>query len=452
MRGIKRIGLLTLGFILFGVTSCDDYTPKYSYNLEDNDLSKKIYSEYENEFSNSNYNNFLINCTKKTSDYQTSYEYLTFTIVLNNDGSFKEKIVIKDKVKTIYKYINDSWIKTDEIIYIDGKEKITFNISFNLDDGSFKNKFENTYDDKGNKLTKTEYEYINNEWIKTIEKKYINGKDCILYYVRKLDGSFKEKYESTYDDNGNKLTEVKYECFGNEWMLISKLEYTYDAEGNTLTEVEYKYNDNELYLKCEYTRNSNRQVLTKVSYSYNDNEFKAENKTEYTYDDNGNTLTRTEYEYINNEWISKTKEEFAYETINNKTSRTGYIVYRFLFGRWNKVDERVIINNIYLSTYYVTLDSNDLFKEKSEYTYDENGNTLTEIGSTYKNNEWVYDYKYEYTYEEGKNISIKYSYTNNEWTYTYKNETTYDSNGFILGYTIYKYSNGEWVIVKTHQN
>ncbi len=412
MRGIKRIGLLTLGFILFGVTSCDDYTPKYSYNLEDNDLSKKIYSEYENEFSNSNYNNFLINCTKKTEHDEVSYEYLTFTIVLNNDGSFKEKIVIKDKIKTIYKYINDSWIKTDEKTYIDGKEKITFNISFNLDDGSFKNKFENTYDDKGNRLTGTSYKYINNEWVKDLEYRYINGKNCTLYSLLLYsDNSYREKNEYTYDDNGNQLSSVSYYYINNEWVLHSKYEYTYDENGNELIAVIY---DTLKSTKFEYTYDEKGYLLTEVEYTYSDNEWIFKTKEEFYYNSNGKKISEEKYNYIDNSWVGDSKFEYAYNSNGRKISESKYNY----------------INNSWVSD------------SKFEYTYNSNGKTISVVKYNYNDNS-----KIEQIYnEEGLLITeTKSSYSDNEWHPKYKEESIYDTNKCKTRETKYKYINGEWI-------
>ena len=80
---------------------------------------------------------------------------------------------------------------------------------------------------------------------------------------------------------------------------------------------------------------------------------------------------------------------------------------------------------------------------------DENGNKLSETKSNYKEEQWVYDYKYEYTYDENGNQLKKEYFTwsnySDDWNKPEIYEYTYDENNRILCETKYKRYFG-WVI------
>ena len=82
------------------------------------------------------------------------------------------------------------------------------------------------------------------QWVKTHESIYINGesKTTSSRWLNQY-GTFDQKYEYTYDVNGNTLTFTNSKYENNAWVYSSKYEYTYDESGKKLTETYYEYID-----------------------------------------------------------------------------------------------------------------------------------------------------------------------------------------------------------------
>ena len=62
------------------------------------------------------------------------------------------------------KYVNNEWVKINESKWINGLRKELLKISFNPDD-TFNTKEEYTYDENGKLLTETHYTYENGQWV-----------------------------------------------------------------------------------------------------------------------------------------------------------------------------------------------------------------------------------------------------------------------------------------------
>ncbi|MBT5669934.1 MAG: hypothetical protein HOB13_02205, partial [Lentimicrobiaceae bacterium] len=97
-------------------------------------------------------------------------------------------------------------------------------------------------------------------------------------------------------------------------------------------------------------------------------------------------------------------------------------------------------NNLYTldsihSSVWDTVTNDWVFDYSSEYTYDANGNILSNIISHWDTdiNDWVFDYKYEYNYDPFGNtlsdISSFWDTNINDWVFYYRSEYTYDANG-----------------------
>ena len=96
-----------------------------------------------------------------------------------------------------------------------------------------------------------------------------------------------------------------------------------------------------------------------------------------------------------------------------------------------------------------------VLSRKSEYTYDNDGNTL--IRSSYRWSsdiqDWVYFSKSEYTYDSDGNelsyASYDWSSDIQDWIGDYRSgEYTYDNNGNTLSYTSYRWSSDiqDWIV------
>lgn len=179
-------------------------------------------------------------------------------------------------------------------------------------------------------------------------------------------------------------------------------------------------------------------------------------------------------EYINNEWVKKSE----YITINGEKKEIYSINQNqngeFLYKNETTYDDKGNALSFVLSSYD---NGNWVLTAKNAYTYDTAGNMLTQTSSEFKNGGWVvlsriectFDAsgnlitdirrsytdgvetasKCEYTYEfkgKWKTETIIYSkYENGAWSYTQKYVYIYDENGNIFEMNTYKYQDGGWV-------
>ena len=257
------------------------------YNLEDNELSQKVFNEIKKTLPNITYDEFLL-YGRKIDEYSDciELEYSSIRISIALDGTFRSKYEYtydangKKSTETYSRYINNEWIKINESIYFYGVAKRIFSLYLNPDD-TFKSKYEYTYDEKGNELSIISSEYENNAWV------------------------YNYKYEYTYDANGKKTTETYSKYKNNAWVYTLKFESTYNEKGNILTQSNSIYKNNAwVYMdKSEYTYDANGKMLKSIHSEYIIDEWVYIYKSEYTYDDDGNHLTITNYEYIDGNWV-----------------------------------------------------------------------------------------------------------------------------------------------------
>lgn len=75
---------------------------------------------------------------------------------------------------------------------------------------------------------------------------------------------------------------------------------------------------------------------------------------------------------------------------------------------------------------------------KWTYTYDNEGNNITQLVQGWSNNNWVNESLLTYTYTStGKNLSELYQFwTLNAWVNTYRTTLTYNESGYADSYTI----------------
>ena len=370
------------------------------YNLEDNELSQKVFNEIKKTLPNITYDEFLL-YGRKIDEYSDciELEYSSIRISIALDGTFRSKYeyIYDDSGNLLTqadsKYENNAWVYTYKSEY--------------------------TYNANGKKSTETYSRYINNEWIKIEKNIFINGKSKHIYLLYlNSDGTFRSKYEYTYDEKGNELSFISSRYENN--VLIKTNEFIYiNGESKIIYSVSFNP-DGTIESKDEYTYDEKGNKLTSTYSKYENNALVYINKDEYTYDANGNELTNTYSKYENNAWVYIYKSEYTYDA-NGKKTTEAFLIYT---------------NNAWVYLW------------KYEYTYDANGNQLTYTRSSYENNGLVYTFKYEYTYDaNGNQLTYTRSvYENNAWVYTYKYEYTYDESGNRLTETRYDYIDGNWVL------
>ena len=270
---------------VISTTSTSSQAPVY--NLEDNELSQKVFNEIKKSLPNITYDEFLLYGSKidAYSGY-IKFKYPSIDINIALDGTLISKYEYTNDEKgnlltsTNSKYENNAWVYIDKYeytydesetqkndtysVYENNAWVYTYKYEYTYDEKGYRqgnlltftdSKYENnawvynykkeyTYDESGNRLTETYSEYVNSEWIKTDESIYINGESKIIWLLfLNPDGTFNQKEEYTYDVNGNTLTLTNSKYENNAWVYSSKYEYTYDESGKQLTETYYEYID-----------------------------------------------------------------------------------------------------------------------------------------------------------------------------------------------------------------
>ncbi|MDH8702074.1 hypothetical protein M2138_001428 [Dysgonomonadaceae bacterium PH5-43] len=263
-------------------------------------------------------------------------------------------------------------------------------ISSIKDYGSYSNKIEMAYDDNGNPTLYAEYykDSDSNNWA---------GRE--------------RKIELAWNEFGNKTLSISYTWDDdlNDWVGEEDRDYYWD-------EYDYmeKYGTIEYYEKLDYYRTPEDE---------NNNYGCA--KYEYFYDATGFPLYRLGYNYrkptrtwdiVEKREVKRVGDELFYVTYNYNRST----------GKYTETDRiKVIIemvNGKYtLLTRYEYYDEDDnQWREgnKLEWTYDEKGNlssyTIFELGYNYNSDEDEYifspKYRYEYTWNSDKSIASKTQY------------------------------------------
>jgi len=236
----------------------------------------------------------------------------------------------------------------------------------------------------------------------------------------------------SYDSNGNKISNISYRWnkTTNDWVWKNKFEYTYDNNGNTTMGINLwggTMEDN----KYEIAYDSNNKETTVFNYEWNSvtKNWAVYEKSEYTYDNNGMASIEITYRFDKeiNSLERRFKTEYTHE--NNSKTRIGYV--------WEQE-----INNWRIYS-------------KSECFYDNNGNLTIRISYRWDNaiNDWIFDSKFEATYDNNGNrtTGIEYDFRQketNDWLISYKHEYNYDNRGNLTIDTYYdwdkKTKSWEW--------
>jgi len=125
------------------------------------------------------------------------------------------------------------------------------------------------------------------------------------------------------------------------------------------------------------------------------------------------------------------KSVFEKESFENYSNR---ILKRVDFDSTSVVDSVI-----------VTKENGD--KEKHIYTYDSNGNTISELHESWDGSQWVNGARYTYTLDSNGN-STSYLYEQwdgNQWLNSSKYTYTYDSNGNMTFELIEIWEESQWV-------
>lgn len=292
--------------------------------------------------------------------------------------------------------------------------------SDSLDDGSL------DWDSDIGVATREEYTYDDKGRVQTIAMVYVNGdeesREIYAYVYDAADNIVKREFT---DINGKKKT----------WV------YTYDEKGRCIKEESGGDSYVDIIITYAYDE-ADRLLLSYETYGGSD----SWKKTENTYDTNGNLLKN---EYLTSEGSGWTYE-YTYDTEGNQTSYSHTLPdspdhwQKWYMEGDKKIEESLSHGHNYEKSisvdgkyiYWYFRRGNDV--TQTDFTYDEQGNRLTELtwfGNS--NGEYIV-----YTYDDRNNLLQKAVYTITDRdrpeetatlyevkdTYTY----IYDADGRIL--------------------
>lgn len=260
-------------------------------------------------------------------------------------------------------------------VYFWTEKKVT-----NTDGGSA---YKRTYDDKGNRLTDT---FASN------------------------DGKAGHGSSFTYDATGNMLTHDSYDNYST-----GHAEFTYDAAGRKVGET---FSNSEGYFATTEYIYREDGLLAEWLFHYD----KTEDQTTYTYDDKGNLLKKQEIITINGKRIQETVVEYTYDGAGNKLSEFNSSGFR---SEWT-YDDR---GNVLSST---DMDNDGSIRNGVLYEYDQQDRVV--IQYLFENDPKKPTEKFIYEYDEAGKLTVKYLCTPNSSKQNASGfcRYTYDENGNLL--------------------
>ena len=426
----------------------------YEYDELGNLLKTSVKDKNSNEvkkLSSSKYNLVGEEISKTdANNVETKYEYNEFgkvkKVTYASDGSIAAYYVIYqyDTLGQLAKTISSSGVVN--VYGYDILGNVISQTESDLSGGSSITKAA-TYDANGNKTSETD----GNGTKTTYTYNKINKLVSSIVYVTDSSGK-KVKHETKYDydKNGNLISET-------DW-LGNRISYVYDSLNRV---IEKKDQYNKTIEKLEYNDNGTQSKSTdalgnSIIYKYDGNKRKIEKtdsvgtvvKTSYDYlgnvssltDGNGN-VTEYTYDYLNrlinvkkiNNGIEE-NTEYTYDLNGNMlTQTTGKVVVSYEYNVGNKVSKK--ISSI----------------ETEIYKYNGDGTVETKTDKNGVSTNYIYDIHGRVTEEKVGSITIKYTYDKNNNILTLTDSTgtttrTYDELNSVtsktvpkIGKIIYKY-------------
>ena len=248
-----------------------------------------------------------------------------------------------------------------------------------------------------------------------------NLKEHIYYnWIHQSDWVGDSKYVFSYNDRGEKTSQVGYDNHHNQWLLsplFGKLEYNYNSTG-VLTSMIYSNwsmdNGFTFLIKDSYQYYSNGKLFRDIVYHWDisTKKWSKKNRTEFAYDTNGYLTLETNSDWDSVKWVKRSKTKYAFDMKGNRTLEAIF--------NWDP-------------------DSNQWegTSAKFESTYDYNGNNTFFILSEWDsvNRRWVGSNKSE--------IFFNYSYSMNDMIFPW-----------ILDYNMpteendYYFTDNKWTLEK----
>ena len=243
-------------------------------------------------------------------------------------------------------------------------------------------------------------------------------------------------YKRTYDDKGNLLTDT---FDSNDGKGGHGNSFTYDAAGKMLTHdtydeystghAEFTYDD--AGRKVAETFSNSAGYFATTEYIYREDGLlgewlfhydKTEDRTTYTYDDKGNLLKQQEIITINGKRIQEILVEYTYDASGNKLSETNSGGFR---SEWTYDDGGNVLS-------CTDMDNDGTIRNGVLYEYDDQNRLLLEY--PFENDPKKPTEKFIYEYDEAGKLTVKYLCTPNSSRQNASGfcRYTYDEQGNLL--------------------
>lgn len=273
--------------------------------------------------------------------------------------------------------------------------------------------------------------------------------DSIFFAVYESDGRVvvAERYEYTYDADGNKCGGVYYD--GET--LSAEYEYAQSSSGETYLAKDTNYYEDGSKSTYEYDEHGNTLYFANI-----DAEGSVWDAAEYTYNDAGNWVGAKEYV----EGVLAAEREYAIDGAGHQ-QLLREITYSE-DGSWVGAEYDLYENQVI--EIHTNAEGNVELDRRFEHTYDDEGNkTLTK---TYDNGVLVEEVEFWFGTDEDGSWSMSgktttyhedgsKTVTDGDLDTTWSSETTYDAQGNVVEELRYEYEqdeNGEAIGSKGYKN
>ncbi|MGM9817228.1 MAG: Ig-like domain-containing protein [Lepagella sp.] len=262
-------------------------------------------------------------------------------------------------------------------------------------------KWENVYDENGNMLTQT---YFNrwmgsSDWTKgsQFSWEYDEAGNLTRYAISMwsdYSGQYSPYivYDYTYDENGNKLSEILTQYDNPSYYYI----YTYDENNNMLSFTHQKWNGTDWYnyMLVDYTYDDQNRQTQAITQLWNNEQWELSQKSATSYFEFANITTYYSYDAETESWKSKSN----YVIRRNADGQVEWVAYGEWMDKYNNIQtqrqELYTYNNGLLTNRkeQVWNDPELKFDDVSDMTfgYNDDRNCINVTAAAKQSKEWIF--------------------------------------------------------------